>query len=181
MNDTLTLDRRRFLGVSAATFTLGFAFAGPAREAQAAGTPAAVNSWLAVGSDNSVTLTIGASDMGQGSFSGLAQVMAEDLMVDYRRVALVQGGPTLAVPAPVGSAIVTAGSSVTRSNYWRLRDAGAIARETLVQAAMNRLGDATRGNYAVDDGVILHTPTGRTLTYGQVAADAALLTPPAAA
>ena len=181
MNDTLTLDRRRFLGASAATFTLGFAFAGPAREAQAAGTPAAVNSWLAVGSDNSVTLTIGASDMGQGSFSGLAQVMAEDLMVDYRRVALVQGGPTLAVPAPVGSAIVTAGSSVTRSNYWRLRDAGAIARETLVQAAMNRLGDATRGNYAVDDGVIVHTPTGRTLTYGQVAADAALLTPPAAA
>ncbi|MGE5117376.1 MAG: molybdopterin cofactor-binding domain-containing protein, partial [Betaproteobacteria bacterium] len=130
MDDTLTLDRRQFLGATAGALILGFTLAAPSRDAHAAGASTAVNSWLAVGSDNSVTLTIGASDMGQGSFSGLAQVLAEDLMVDYRRVALVQGGPTLAVPAPVGTAIVTAGSSVTRSNYWRLRDAGAIARET---------------------------------------------------
>ena len=119
--------------------------------------------------------------MGQGSFQGLGQMLAEDLMVDPARVTLVQGGPTLATPAPVGTAIDTVGSSVTRNNYWRLRDAGAIARETLVQAAMNRIGDAARSNYAVSNGVIAHLPPGHALTYGEVAADAALLTPPASA
>ncbi|MDH4053499.1 MAG: molybdopterin-dependent oxidoreductase, partial [Rubrivivax sp.] len=55
------------------------------------------------------------------------------------------------------------------------------ARETLVQAAMNQQGDATRGNYAVDNGVITHLPTGTTYTYGDVAAAASKLTPPSSA
>ena len=97
--------------------------------------------------------------MGQGSFSGLAQVMAEDLMVHYERIVAVQGAPTLANPAPVGTAINTVGSSVTRSNFWKLRDAAATAREMLVQAAMNRMGDQTRANYTVTDGVITHAPS----------------------
>src|SRR6185503_5596351 len=86
-------------------------------EAATPGTP--VNTWLQVGTDESITLTIGASDMGQGSVSGLAQILAEDLMVDYARVSTVQGGPTLANPAPVGSAINTVGSGVIRNNFWR--------------------------------------------------------------
>ena len=147
----------------------------------AASSTAQVNTWLRIGTDDSITLTIGASEMGQGSFSGLAQILAEDLMVDYARVSTVQGGPTLANPAPVGTAINTVGSGVTRSNLWRMRDAGAIAREMLVQAAMNRIADPSRSNYAVADGRITHTPSGTTLTYGQVASDAAALTPPASA
>ena len=183
MNANATLNRRQFLGTTAASgLTLGFALNGfaPMREAHAAAS-ARVNSWLTVGTDNSITLTIGASDMGQGSFQGLGQILAEDLMVDYTRVTLVQGGPTLVSPAPIGSAINTVGSGVTRSNYWKLRDAGAIARETLVQAAMSRQGDTTRNNYAVSNGVITHLSSGRTYTYGDVAADAALLTPPTSA
>ncbi|MGE5338155.1 MAG: molybdopterin cofactor-binding domain-containing protein [Gemmatimonadota bacterium] len=182
MDMTPTISRRGFLG-AVSGFTLGFTLPGIAHvnDALAASVTTPVNSWLTIGTDESITLTIGSSEMGQGSFSGLAQILAEDLMVDYMRVALAQGGPTLANPAPIGTAINTVGSSVTRTNYWKLRDAGAIARETLVQAAMNRIGDQTRSNYTVSNGVIRYLPSGATLTYGQVAADAALLTPPASA
>lgn len=177
MHIDTTIDRRSFLAASGA-FTLGLALAEGRAEAAPGGN--AVNSWLTVGADNSVTLTVGASDMGQGSVQGLAQILAEDLMVDPNRITIVQGGPTMANPAPVGTAINTVGSSVTRNNYWRLRDAGAAARETLVLAAMNALGDAQRSHYSVSDGVVLHT-SGARASYGQLAAAAALLKPPAGA
>ena len=179
--DTPTLDRRAFLG-SGTGLTLALLLPAASRlEAATGAAPAQVNAWLSIGSDDGITLTIGCSDMGQGSFSGLAQVLCEDLMVDPARVRLVQGGPTLKTPVPVGSAINTVGSSVTRSNYWRLRDAGAIARETLVAAAMVQVGDADRSHYTVADGVIRHTPSGATRRYGEVAEAAALLPAPAAA
>ena len=181
MIESPTLRRRTFIG-AAAGLTLGFVLpvVGRAGRAEAA-TTAAVNAWLTIGSDNVVTLTVGSSDMGQGSFDGLAQILCEDLMVDPNKVKLVQGGPTLANPAPIGTAINTVGSGVTRNNFWKLRDAGAIAREMLVAAAMARIGDAERANYTVAKGVITHVPSGATLSYGKVAAAAALLTPPASA
>lgn len=183
---TPPLSRRDFIVRGAAGLTLSFLLPefpgrGALQAEPAPGAATAVTAWLRIDSDDSITLTIGSSEMGQGSSSGLAQVMAEDLMVDYQRVQIVQGGPTMATPAPVGSAINTVGSSVTRSNFWRLRDAAASAREMLVQAAMNALGDPTRANYRVDDGVITHTPTGVTRSYGQVAAAAALLPVPTSA
>ena len=92
-----------------------------------------------------------------------------------------RAGPTLVNPAPVGAALNTVGSGITRGNYWKLRDAAATAREMLVQAAMNRQGDAARSNFTVANGVITHVTSGTTLTYGQVAADAALLSPVAGA
>lgn len=184
MNNTLSLDRRQFLGAGTG-LTLGLLL--PERAARAAtlsptAGPAAgtaVNAWLTIGSDDSIQLAIGASDMGQGSFAGLAQILCEDLMVDPTRVKLVQGAPTLANPAPVGSAINTVGSGVTRNNFWKLRDAGATAREMLVSAAMARVGDGSRSSYTVSNGQIRHLPSGTTLSYGQVAAAAALLPPPA--
>ena len=97
MDDTLTMDRRQFLGATAGGPDAGL-HAGrrlaPATS-QAAATPQPVNTWLTVGTDNSITLTVGATDMGQGSLQGLAQVLAEDLMVDFKRVTLVQGRATL--------------------------------------------------------------------------------------
>ncbi len=183
------IDRRQFLG-AAGGLSLGFALLGGRPGAADAATrqplPAdatatQVNTWLMVGSDDAITLTIGSSDMGQGSFQGLAQVLCEDLMVDPTRVRLVQGGPTTASPAPIGTAINTVGSGVTRNNFWRLRDAGAAAREMLVSAAMASLGDPARANYGVDNGVITHLPTGATRRYGEVAAAAALLPVPTGA
>jgi isoquinoline 1-oxidoreductase beta subunit len=183
MHSLLSLQRRQFLGsagaASAAISGLTLAFVLPQR-AEAA-TATAVNSWLSVGTDDSITLTIGSSDMGQGSFQGLAQILCEDLMVSPARVVLKQGQPTMATPAPIGTAINTVGSGVTRNNFWKLRDAGAIAREMLVSAAMAAQGDSTRANYTVTDGVIRHTPSGALYRYGQVAAAAALLPVPSSA
>ena len=178
MNATATLNRRSFLGAAGGlTIAIALPFGRDAHAASAA----TVNSWLTIGGDDSISLTIGSSDMGQGSFSGLAQILCEDLMVDPGRVQLVQGRPTLASPAPIGTAINTVGSGVTRNNFWKLRDAGAIAREMLVSAAMLSVGDTNRGNYSVSNGVILHGPSGAKRTYGQVASVAAGLTPPTSA
>ena len=181
MNTTLQMSRRKFLGTSSAGgLTIGFAMIGVApMDSALAVTATSVNSWLNVRSDNVITLTVGPCEMGQGSTSAVAQILAEDLMVDYTRISLLQGGPSLTSTA-IGTAIVAGGSSVIRNNYWKLRNAAAVARETLVMAAMNRLQDATRANYTVANGVITHT-SGQSLTYGAVADDAARLTPPASA
>lgn len=170
------LDRRQFVA-AVGGLTLGLTLGGKAEAA----TATAVNVWLMIGSDGSITLASGASDMGQGSFSGLAQILCEDLMVDPAQVKVVPAGPSLASPAPVGVAINTVGSSVTRNNFWRLRDAGAVAREMLVSAAMAEVGDATRANFTVSNAVVTHAPTGRRLGYGDLAARAATLPVPASA
>ncbi len=175
-----TLDRRQFLGtVSAAAGGLTLGFAMP--DAAQAATLTAVNTWLTIGSDNSVKLTIGSSDMGQGSFSGLAQILAEDLMVNPNRVILLQGSPTMATPAPIGTAINTVGSSVTRTNYWKLRNAAAVAREMLITAAQMKAGIRDRSLFSVSDGVIRCAIMRSPIPYGDVAALAATLTPPASA
>ena len=174
--------RRGFLTTAAGGFTLSFLLPEVSRlgEIQAA-SPGQVNTWLQIGADETITLTIGSSEMGQGSFSTLAQILAEDLMVDYSKVITVQGAPTLASPAAVGTSINTVGSGVTRNNFWKMRDAAAIAREMLVQAAMNQTGDQTRANYLASNATVKHLPSGQTKTYGALAPAAALLTPPATA
>jgi isoquinoline 1-oxidoreductase beta subunit len=169
------LSRRSFLVRTGGGLALGFMLSELTRLDAEAAPSGMVTTWLQVGSDNTVTLTIGSSEMGQGSFSGLAQILAEDLQVRYERIKTVQGVPATTVPAPVGTAINTVGSSVIRSNFWKMRDAGAAAREMLVTAAMNQIGDQARANFTIADGVITHGPTGQSLTYGQVAAAAALL------
>jgi isoquinoline 1-oxidoreductase beta subunit len=176
------LGRRGFLTTAASGLTLTFLIPDFTRIEEALGAGGTqVNAFLNVGADESITLTVGSSEMGQGSFTGLAQVLAEELMVDYARVRTVQGSPSLAAVAPIGSSINTVGSGVIRGNFWKMRDAGAIAREMLVQAAMNRKGDQVRANYTVVNGVITHTPSRATFTYGAVAAAAALLPAPATA
>jgi isoquinoline 1-oxidoreductase beta subunit len=180
------LSRREFLVVGgAAGLTLGFAFEHGSRKAEAqmagiAGPPAntQVNTWLNISSSGAITLTIGSSEMGQGSFSGLAQILSEDLMVNYNTIQTVQGVPATGAQQ-IGNSIGTYGSTVTWTNYWSLRQAGAAAREMLVQAAMNIIGDQNSANYTVSNGIITYTPTGTLISYGLVANAAALLPVPA--
>ena len=176
--------RREFLTVAGAGLTLGFFFEVTPRVAEAqtpgvAGPPAdtQVNSFLNISDTGVITLTIGSSEMGQGSFSGLAQILSEDLMVDYTTIQTVQGVPATGAAA-VGNSIGTFGSTVIRDNYWTMRTAGAAAREMLVQAAMNIIGDQTRANYTVFNSVITYTPTNTNIKYSLVAAAAAKLPVP---
>jgi isoquinoline 1-oxidoreductase beta subunit len=171
--------RRGFLSQSAGGFTLAFFIPEFNRLGAQTNAGVNVNAWLHVGTDESITLSVGASEMGQGSFSALAQILAEELMVDYAKVRTIQGLPSLTNPVPVGASINTVGSSVTRSNFWKMRDAGAAAREMLIQAAMNQAGDPARSNFSAASGVVTWSNGNRKFTYGQLAAAAALLTPPA--
>ena len=174
------MGRRGFLATAASGLSLGFFLEELSRVPElnaSTAIPGLVNTWLTISPANVVTLTIGASEMGQGSFSGLAQILAEELMVDYPSIVTAQGAPSLASPQPVGASINTVGSGVTRNNYWALRKAGASAREALVQAAMNlnAQGDLNRAHYTVNKGIITHTPTGTTYSYGSVADAASAL------
>jgi isoquinoline 1-oxidoreductase beta subunit len=179
------VSRRKFLVIGGASgLTLGFAVQGGGRKAFAqppgiAGPPAQtqVNTFLNITSGGVITLTIGSSEMGQGSFSGLAQVLSEDLMVNYNTIKTAQGEPAVGAPQ-VGNSIGTYGSTVTWTTYWAMRSAGAAAREMLVSAAMNIIGDQTRANYTVSNGVITYTPNGTLISYGLVANAAAKLPVP---
>ena len=189
--ETLTLDtqhsqvdRRSFLVRAAGGFSLGFFLPELSKIAEAQASTAVsgqVNVWLKVGTDETVTLTIGASEMGQGSFSALAQILAEELMVSYGKVVTVQGSPSLEAVQPIGASLNTVGSGITRNNFWKLRNAGATAREMLVAAAMAKNGDAARANYTVAQGVVKHKPSSKTWTYGSLADAASALTPPSSA
>ena len=167
---------RRDLLKAGGGLTLGLALGGfglaPDAKASTA-YPGLVNSWLNVSPSNQVTLTIGTTEMGQGSRSGFAQILAEDLKVDVGSVAILQGGATIAYTSSAavsrGYATSTGGSGAIRNNFWALRDAATRAREMLVQAAMDAAGDLARANYAVANAVITHLPTGRVYTYGQLA------------
>ncbi len=174
--------RRGFITAATGGLTLSFLLPEINRlgELQAA-VPGTVNTWLQIATDNTITLTIGASEMGQGSFSALAQILAEDLMVDYAKIRTVQAQPSVTSTRPVGASINTVGSSVTRTNFWKMRDAGAIARELLVQAAMNLKGDQTRANFIASNATVKHVPSNTLLAYGSLAAAAAALAPPSSA
>ncbi len=180
-NETALLERRGFLVKAAGGLSLAFFLPEISKIAEAQAStaqPGQVNVWLKIATDETVTLTIGSSEMGQGSFSGLAQILAEELMVSYSKVVTVQGSPSLAAVQPVGASLNTVGSGITRNNFWKLRDAGAAAREMLVSAAMSINGDTARANYSVSQGVVKHTPSGKSWTYGSLADAASALTPP---
>lgn len=174
-NEQNGIGRRGFLISAAGGLSLGFFLPGFSRlaeeNAEAAGLAdgTQINAWIKIGTDESVTVTVGAAEMGQGTMSSLPQIVAEELMVDYSKV--------IALQAPASMAYVTAGSSTVRTRYLPLRQAGAAARELLVQAAINQLG-GVRSDYSVANGVVTNSLTKATLTYGQLAPAAALLPVP---
>ena len=174
--------RRDFMAGTTAMATglvLGFGAYSPAVHAATSKTQ--VTLWLQVGDDNSITLAVGTADMGQGSAQALATALCEELMVDPARVKVVSGKPSLATPAPIGASITTAGSGMIKNYFWKVRDAGAAAREMLIAAAMTSMDDPNRSNYIVENGVVINKGNGQQRTYGQLASAAALLPLPESA
>jgi isoquinoline 1-oxidoreductase beta subunit len=127
------------------------------------------NVWIRIDPDGSVTLTIGRSEMGQGVRTSLTMLLAEELEADWTRIKLVQ-----ASPGPGFEDIGTGGSDSIRDGWRSLRQAGATAREMLAMAAAARW-KVDRTTCAAASGFIIHTPTGRRFSYGDLVADAARL------
>ena len=185
MTDTSTLNtsRRHFLvssAVAGSGLALGLSFA-PDAQAQSAYTtltPNEINIWVVVKPDDTVVIRIARSEMGQGTRTGLAQLVAEELDCEWSKVTteMPTPGQSLARQRAWGD-MSTGGSRGIRTSHDYVRRGGAAARQMLMQAAANRW-QVPVGEVMTQAGVITHALSGRTLSYGKVADDAAKLTPP---
>jgi isoquinoline 1-oxidoreductase beta subunit len=137
-----------------------------------------VNAWVVVKPDDTVIIRIARSEMGQGTLTGLAQMVAEELECDWAKVTTEYPTPGQNVKRDeVWRSFSTGGSQGIRGSHLYVRKGGAVAREMLVQAAADKWGVA-RSECQVAAGVITHTATKRSTTYGKVATLAAEQFPP---
>ena len=178
------VSRRSFLRASAvAGGGLMVAFSlpmmGEAAAQQGAGAGVEVQAWVVVHPDDRVVVRIARSEMGQGTLTGLAQMVAEELDADWARVTteFPTPGQNLARNRVWGN-FGTGGSQGIRQSNDYVRRGGATARMLLVQAAADVWGVPAADCRAASS-VITHVPSGRTTTYGKVAAAAAKLPAPA--
>src|SRR5687767_8288289 len=177
---TATLDRRSFLGSVAAIgggMSLGFPTFGIGSAAAQTTVPE-INAWVVIHPDDKVVIRIARSEMGQGTLTGLAQLVAEELECDWAKV-------TTEFPTPgqnvarnrVWKNFSTGGSRGIRESHEYVRQGGAAARMMLMQAAANEwkvpVGEVTAAN-----GILTHRGTNRTLSYGKVADAASKLPVP---
>jgi len=178
---TASLDRRSFLAtaaVAAGGFTLGFGVPFGRTAAQAADTVPEVNAWVVVRPDDTVVIRIARSEMGQGTLTGLAQLVAEELGCDWSKVTTEYPTPGQNVArGRVWKNYSTGGSRGIRESHQYVREGGAAARDMLVRAAAAEW-NVPASECTVSESVITHTPSKRTTTYGKVAAAAAKLEPP---
>ena len=144
--------------------------------AQAAATE--VNVWVAIKPDDTCVIRIARSEMGQGTLTGLAQLVAEELECDWKKVTTEGISPArnLASKRAWGE-MGTGGSRGIRTSEDYVRRGGAAARIMLLQAAAEQW-NVPVGELTVSDGVITHGASKRSIRYGEVAAAAAKLTPP---
>jgi len=178
---TSAVSRRQFLAASTvAGGSLVFAFHVPlAGEALAQPASAEVNAWVVVHPDDSVVIRIARSEMGQGTLTGLAQLVAEELDCDWSKVTTEYPTPGQNVARNrVWGNFGTGGSRGIRESQDYVRKGGAAARTMLVQAAADEWKVAASECRAAA-GVITHRASGRSTSYGKVAAAASKLTPPA--
>ncbi len=177
------VSRRTFLGSSAAAaggLTLAFhiPFSG---DAAAQTMPTEVNAWVVVKPDDNIVIRIARSEMGQGTLTGLAQLVAEELDANWAKVSTEYPTPaTNLARNRVWGNFGTGGSQGIRQSNDYVRKGGAAARMMLIQAAAEEWKVPVAECRAASS-VITHTPSGRTVTYGKVAAAAGKLTPPDAA
>ncbi len=177
-DNALSLDRRGFLKASAsAGLVLGFHVPFLAT-AQAQGAVSEVNAWVVVRPDDTVVIRIARSEMGQGTLTGLAQLVAEELECNWSRVTTEYPTPgqNLARQRVWGN-FSTGGSRGIRESNDYVRKGGAAARMMLVQAAANEW-KVPAGELRAANSVVTHTASGRTMTYGQLAAAAGKLPVP---
>ena len=175
-----SLGRRGFLVSGAAVaggFSLGFHL--PFDESVAhAQTVKELNAWVVIHPDDKVVIRIARSEMGQGTLTGLCQLVAEELECDWNKV-------TWEYPTPgenlkrnrVWKNFSTGGSRGIRESQQYVREGGAIAREMLIAAAAKQW-NVPAAECSAANSVITHKASGKTLTYGAVAAAAAELEPP---
>jgi len=175
-NESVTISRRDVLAGGAGlviAFTLGIS----AREAAAAGISTPIGAFIEITSGNKINVLVASSEMGQGIMTGLAQLVAEELMVDWPQVTAQHAPPGWAYANPLFGIQLTAGSSSIRGWFTPLRTAAASAREMLISAGAAAL-NAPRASCVAKRGRVWVAGTTRSVPYGQIAGAAAKVPPP---
>ena len=177
------LNRRAFVVGTAAVGTglalgLDLPFGGPTVVRAADGSPE-VNAWVVIRPDDTIVIRIVRSEMGQGTLTGLAQLVAEELECDWSKVVTEFPTPGQSVARKrVWGDFSTGGSRGIRASQEYVRKGGATARVMLIQAAANEW-KVPAPECTVANSVITHAASGKTTTYGKVVEAAARLEPPA--
>ncbi len=173
------LSRRSLLaGSAAAAGAFSFGFAIPFGAANAQGAVPEINAWVVVHPDDKVVIRIARSEMGQGTLTGLAQLVAEELNCDWSKVTTEYPTPGQNVARNrIWGNFSTGGSRGIRESHEYVRKGGAAARTMLIQAAANEW-KVPATECTAEKSVITHKASGRSLRYGQVAAAAAKLEAP---
>jgi isoquinoline 1-oxidoreductase beta subunit len=183
MNQMPKLSRRAFVvGTAAAgaglAIGLDLPFGGPTVVRAADGSPE-INAWVVIRPDDTVVIRIARSEMGQGTLTGLAQLVAEELECDWSKVTTEYPTPGQSVARKrAWGDFSTGGSRGIRTSQEYVRKGGATARMMLVQAAANEW-KVPVAECTVANSVITHKASGKTTTYGKVVEAAAKLEPPA--
>jgi isoquinoline 1-oxidoreductase beta subunit len=178
MTDAGAPNRRNFLASIAASggaLMLGFDLGHSSAQAAAA---TEITAWIVIAPDDQVTIRIAKSEMGQGVYTGLAMLVAEELECDWSKVRAEPATPhdNLARERVFGD-MSTGGSRSIRNSEAMLRKAGATAREMLIAAAAAQWNVAATECQAKRN-VVTHTSSGRTVRYGAIAEAAARVAPP---
>ena len=152
-------------------------FVPAARAADSAVKPVALNAFVRIGSDESVTVISNHSEMGQGIYTSLPMLLNEELEADWARVRVESSAVDAVYNHTVFGLIMTGGSTTTNSEYDRFRKMGAMARIMLITAAAQSWNVAPQTCHA-EKGYVIHTPTGRRASYGSLAETASRIAPP---
>jgi isoquinoline 1-oxidoreductase beta subunit len=180
--ESATVDRRQFLltaALAAGCLVLKYA---PAQEVLASGEPAArvlaLNPWLKIGTDDSVTIVVSQSEMGQGISTTLPAVVADELGADWSRVRFEDAPTDPAYRNPRLNWQFTGNSESTPSFFDLMRRMGASAREMLISAAAQRW-NVNPATCRTEGGKVTHPKSRRSARFGDLVEAAAKLAPPA--
>ena len=182
MSGASHVDRRRFLVSVAAvggSLALGFDIPFGRRAARASAAAPEITAWIVIKPDDTVIIRVAKSEMGQGSFTALPMLVAEELECDWSKVKAEFAPPheNRRRDRIWGNMSTGASRSISASQN-DLRRAGATAREMLIAAAAARWNVPGK-ECAAANGTITHLPSDRSITYGRIAAAAAEVAPPA--
>lgn len=166
------LSRRAFLGKSAAAgagLVIAFHLPFTSAESEATFSP---NAYLRIAPDGKITIVVARTEMGQGVWTALPMILAEELEADLKQISIEQAGASTLFGDQS-----TGGSSSVRTTWDPMRKAGAQAREMLISAAAAQWG-VPRESCKAESAAVIHSATGRKLSYGSLATKAATLPVP---
>ena len=173
----MTTSRRNFLKTSVlASGGLLMGLTLPGSSLLAAGTLHTPNAWVHIADDNTITLLSARSEMGQGVYTSMPMLIAEELNVELTQIKVAIAPPNAAYVNALLGAQITGGSTSVRDGWEKLRTGGAQVREMLISAAAAQW-NVDRSTLRAENGMVLGA-NGKKATYGSLAADAAKLPVP---